>query len=66
MLTFYESKYDKRNSFHVLKSLTYFDEVDLNDWPDMITQKNLSWEKIMNVINIKCKDYTSALINKGN
>jgi hypothetical protein len=57
ILGFYESKYNERNTFHALKSLNYFDEVDLSDWPLLIKERKTSWNKIKAAINKECKEY---------
>jgi len=46
MLGFYQKKYRQVNNTHVLKSLVYFDDVDLSDWPVMIKQPNLKWSEV--------------------
>ena len=50
LLVFYKKKYNQENSVHVLKSLVYFDDVDLSDWPVLLLQKDLTWEKVKSVI----------------
>jgi hypothetical protein len=57
MLMFYQTKYKDRNTFHALKSLNYFDEVDLADWPQQIKESNLTWEKVKTTIDKYCKAY---------
>ncbi len=47
LLKIFEKKYHTLNSQFALKSLTYFDDVRLDDWPQII-QKNITWEKIKN------------------
>jgi hypothetical protein len=39
-------KYGKRNEFHALKSLTYFEDVDLHSWPEMILEPGINFTKI--------------------
>jgi hypothetical protein len=43
MLEFYQKKYDQKNVVFILKSLIYFDEVDLADWPVLINNPELKW-----------------------
>lgn len=50
LLEFYRRKYNQKNIVHVLKSLVYFDDVDLSDWPVLLIQKDLTWEKVKSVI----------------
>ncbi len=61
MIRFYETKYSYRNSFHAIKSIGYFDEVNLNDWPDMYN-KNIGWDIIKKRLNKECIDYVNKLI----
>jgi len=51
LLQFYKSKYQTRNILHVIKSMVYFDDISLQDWPELILEKNLNLQKIK--INIK-------------
>jgi len=46
MLKFYRIKYSQQGDMHVLKSLIYFDDVDLADWPVMLRKKNLKWSDV--------------------
>jgi hypothetical protein len=46
MLDFYKRKYNQTNITHILKSLIYFDDVDLSDWPVLILQPDLKWEDV--------------------
>jgi len=57
LLGFFGKKYSQRNTFHALKSLNYFNEVNLADWPVMIKENNLSWREVKASINKKCKEY---------
>ncbi len=47
MLGFYRDKYSQNQTGHVLKSLIYFDDVDQSDWPVMLKETGLTWEKVM-------------------
>ena len=42
ILGFYAKKYAQRNTFHALKSLTWFDDLDEASWPNMLLEKNLT------------------------
>jgi len=46
MLSFYKAKYNQENDTFILKSLIYFDEVDLSDWPVLIKNPELKWQDI--------------------
>ena len=61
ILTFFSKKYKLRNSLHALKSLTYFQEVNLSDWPVIITNDKLSWKEICNRIEAACRQYVESL-----
>ncbi len=61
MLKFYQNKYNDRNTFHAFKSLNYFDEVDMSDWPTLINNKNLSWEKVKAEINKQCEEHLKTI-----
>lgn len=46
MLKFYQKKYSQLGDMHVLKSLMYFDDVDLSDWPVLLKKPHLKWLEI--------------------
>lgn len=46
MLSFYRKKYAQQNDTFILKSLIYFDDVDLSDWPVLIRKAELTWEEV--------------------
>jgi len=46
MVGYYQEKYDQKQASHVMKSLVYFDEVDLADWPVMLKEQNLKWDQV--------------------
>ena len=46
MVGYYQEKYDQKQASHVMKSLVYFDEVDLADWPVMLKQPDLKWDEV--------------------
>jgi predicted nucleotidyltransferase component of viral defense system len=50
MLSFYNQKYDDGSSFLVLKSLTYFDDAELD--PQLIMLKKVDWKKVkLSIVN---------------
>lgn len=53
MLKFYQTKYNQHGEMHVLKSLIYFDDVDLSDWPVLLKKPGLKWSEVCNKINRK-------------
>jgi hypothetical protein len=46
MISFYAKKYKQSNTVHLIKSLIYFDDVDLEDWPVLIRESHLKWETV--------------------
>jgi len=46
ILDFYSQKYRQRNSFHAVKSLTYFDDIDATAWPNLIREKQLKLKDV--------------------
>jgi hypothetical protein len=53
IINFYLTKYNSRNDFHAIKSLTYFDDAIVEDWPVMILEKDLDFKVIKKSILIK-------------
>jgi hypothetical protein len=43
-------KYDTRNDFHAIKSLTYFDDIIVEEWPKMILEKKLGFKDLKRVL----------------
>jgi hypothetical protein len=43
MMEFYKRKYKQEHMAHILKSLIYFGDVDLADWPVLIENPELKW-----------------------
>lgn len=46
MIGFYKKKYSQFNEANVLKSLCWFKEVDISDWPVLIKTPKLGWGTI--------------------
>jgi hypothetical protein len=46
MLGFYQEKYKQQNDTFILKSLIWFDDVDLADWPVMTDNPGLKWTDV--------------------
>ena len=46
MIGFYQKKYAQEGDSHVIKSLIYFDDTDLSDWPLILKNKNLQWKDV--------------------
>jgi hypothetical protein len=50
MIGFYKKKYSQYNEANVLKSLCWFEEVDLSDWPVLLKTPKLRWETVKKTI----------------
>lgn len=50
IISFYSMKYDSRNEFHAIKSLTYFNDIVAADWPNLIAEKKLTLAKVKQTI----------------
>ena len=46
MIGFYRKKYTHQNDAIVLKSLAWFEDVELTDWPELIETPDLNWNKV--------------------
>ena len=57
MLRFYQEKYQQHNTTHILKSLVFFDDVDLSDWPILLKQPDLKWTTVKNTIEKAVLDF---------
>jgi hypothetical protein len=51
MLKFYQMKYNQHGDMHVLKSLVYFEDVDLSDWPVLLSISHLKWPDVCKKID---------------
>ena len=54
---FYKRKYSQENDLNILKSLIYFEDVDLSDWPVMIKEPKLKWSIVKKRIIKVVADY---------
>lgn len=57
LILFYKEKYGQENETHIIKSLIYFDEVDLSDWPRLLHDKKLTWLHVKKYIESRVLDY---------
>lgn len=55
LISWYKIKYKLDNDFHAVKSLVYFKDIDFNDWPKMIREKDLTITSIKDTIS-KARD----------
>jgi len=46
MLAYYNIKYKQYNEVNILKSITYFNDVDLSDWPVILNNPMLKWNDV--------------------
>ncbi len=60
MINFYKTKYKTYNEVSVLKSLVWFDDVDLTDWP-VLMDASLKWEEITKTIQFVMEGYLKTL-----
>lgn len=60
MIGFYKIKYSQYNEVNVLKSLTWFEDVDLSDWPVILKTPKLKW----GTITKKIKDATNIFLKQ--
>ena len=56
MLSFYRQKYTLHNDVIVLKSLVWFDDVDLSAWPVLITNPKLKWPDVRKKITMAVRE----------
>lgn len=57
LIDFYSRKYESRNDFHIIKSLTYFNDINVEDWPNMHLEKDLTIAIVKNFIVKKRDEY---------
>ena len=62
ILGFYATKYCSRNQLHAIKSLNYFDDISLNDWPNMILEKKLTLSKVKKTISAQVKIFSDNML----
>ena len=60
MLSFYSQKYSLNNEAIVLKSLIWFEDAVLSDWPVMIREPRLSWAQVKKSLNKAVREYLSS------
>jgi len=60
MIGFYKQKYVQYNEANVLKSLCWFEDVYLSDWPVLVKTPKLKWEAVKK----KIKEATNAYLQQ--
>ena len=61
MICFYKMKYSNYNEVNVLKSLCWFEDVDLSDWPVLLKVPKLKWGTIKKKIKEATNTYLKQL-----
>ena len=61
MIGFYKSKYATFNEVNILKSLTWFDDVDQSGWPVLMLNPDLKWAEIAKKITLETKNYLEKI-----
>ncbi len=59
MLSFFKKKYKQENDTFILKSLIYFDEVDLSDWPILLKDPELKWKDVKKRIDLSVMKFVN-------
>lgn len=57
ILDFYKTKYNQTNDSVILKSLLFFDDVDIAGWPILISNPGLKWTTVKKDIEKKVLHY---------
>ncbi len=57
MIGFYKIKYKEYNDANVLKSLCWFGDADLSDWPVLLESPHLNWKSVKNKLEKATFDY---------
>jgi len=57
MISFYKIKYVAFNEVNVLKSLTWYEDIDHTDWPVLLQNPGLKWSEIMKKIRKETQNY---------
>ena len=57
MITYHKAKYKQYNEVNVLKSIIYFDDVDLGDWPKIIADPQLKWKDVKAKLEQTVRDF---------
>jgi hypothetical protein len=60
MINFYKKKYSQYNEVNILKSLVYFDDVDLSDWPQIMADPELEWDTVKQRLIQATKKYMAS------
>ncbi|WP_372949447.1 nucleotidyl transferase AbiEii/AbiGii toxin family protein [Mariniphaga sp.] len=61
LISFYKQKYAQYNEVNVLKSITWFNDVVMEDWPVILKGNNLKWDEIKDRIIKETENYLKDL-----
>ena len=61
MVEFYKKKYSLYNEANVLKSLCWFEDVDISGWPILLRDPTLKWDSIKKTLEIAVLSYLKDL-----
>lgn len=61
LISFYKQKYAQYNEVNVLKSITWFNDVVMEDWPVVLKDKNLKWEDVKDRIVKETENYLKQI-----
>lgn len=61
LISFYKEKYTRFNEVNVLKSITWFNDVALEDWPVILKDKEINWDEVKNRIIKETEIYLEQL-----
>jgi len=61
MLKFYQLKYNQHGDMHILKSLIYFEDIDLSSWPVLLKKTSLKWTDVKKKIEKEVLRYLKEL-----
>ena len=57
LISFYKEKYSQHNEVNILKSITWFEDVDLANWPVLLKTPSLKWDSVKKRIVRSTKKY---------
>ena len=60
ILSYYQKKYNQEGDMHILKSLIYFNDVNLSDWPVLVKNPDLNWKEVKVRIKKEVLAYTKS------
>ena len=66
IIQFYEQKYQSENSFHALKSITYFNDLDVESINNInfLKNKRIKFEKLKSILIKETEDYLKKIIDR--